>query len=237
MARILDILGQQLGEEDVQRISRQVGADEANIKTAIAAALPMIIGGLSRNTKDSSEGAQSLSTALERDHDGSLLGNLSSLLGGSGAGGAAGGLLGAAGALLGGGEDPQGKGATPRATDGDGILRHVFGEKRSAVERGVSRASGLDSGTVGKLLSMLAPVVMDAVGKAKKREQLDAGGVSRLLDEERAEIEREAPDAQQGNLLAFLDSNDDGRIEDDVAKLGAAAGGAFLVSRLFRGRG
>lgn len=84
---------------------------------------------------------------------------------------------------------------------------------------------------------MLAPVVMSALGKVKKQEHLNADGVSRLLDEERSKIEREAPDTQQGNLLGFLDTNDDGRIEDDVAKLGAAAGGAYLLSRLFRSGG
>ena len=237
MARLLDTLSRQLGEQDVQQLSSQIGADEANTKKAIAAALPMIIGGLSRNTHQSGEESQALAAALERDHDGSLLDNLSSLLGGSGGTGSAGGLLGAAGALLGGGGDGAGSATSGRALNGDGILQHVFGGKRSAVERGVSRASGLDSSTTGRLLGMLAPVVMSALGKVKKQENLDAEGVSKLLDEERAQIERETPDTQQGNLLGFLDTNDDGRIEDDVAKLGAAAGGAYLLSRLFRKSG
>ena len=237
MPRLLDTLSQRLGEQDVQRISSEIGADASNTKKAIAAALPMIIGGLSRNTHQSGEQSQSLAAALERDHDGSLLDNLSSLLGGSAGSGSAGGLLGAAGALLGGGGDSAGADATRRAMNGDGILQHVFGGKRSAVERGVSRASGLDSSSTGRLLGMLAPVVMSALGKVKKQENLDAEGVSKLLDEERAQIEREAPDTEEGNLLGFLDTNDDGRIEDDVAKIGAAAGGAYLLSRLFRRSG
>lgn len=235
MSGILDLLNQQLNGPAVQQMSSQLGADPESTQKALSAALPMLVGGLARNAQ-SSEGAQSLANALERDHDGSLLDGLAGLLGGAsgGSGGGLGALLGGAsggggggglGALLGG---LMGGGApASKTTDGDGILGHILGDKRGAVEQGVARSSGLDAGTVGKLLPMLAPLVMGALGRAKKQQNLDAGGLASMLNQERARVERDSPGMQEGGLLGMLDMDNDGDISDDVAKLGGMLGSFF----------
>ena len=233
MSGILDLLNQQLNGPAVRQMSSQLGADPESTQKALSAALPMLVGGLARNAQ-SSEGAQSLANALERDHDGSLLDGLAGLLGGAsgGSGGGLGALLGGAsggggglgdllGGLMGGGV-PAGK-----TTDGDGILGHILGDKRGAVEQGVARSSGLDAGTVGKLLPMLAPLVMGALGRAKKQQNLDAGGLASMLNQERARVERDTPGMQEGGLLGMLDMDNDGDVSDDVAKLGGMLGSFF----------
>ena len=232
MSGILDLLSQQLSGPAVQQMSSQLGADPESTQKALSAALPMLVGGLARNAQ-TPEGAQSLSNALDRDHDGSLLDGLAGMLGGaSGGGGELGALLGGAsggggglgdllGGLMGGGAPAS------KTTDGDGILGHILGNKRGAVEQGVARSSGLDAGTVGKLLPMLAPLVMGALGRAKKENNLDAGGLASMLNQERARVEHDTPGMKDGGLLGMLDMDNDGDITDDVAQLGGMLGSFF----------
>ena len=237
MPNLTDELRKSLDPQTISSLSRQIGANEEETRQAVGALVPMMIGGMSKNAQ-SDEGARSLDSALEQDHDGSLLDNLSAMLGGGssgGLGGLAGGLTGNSGgvggmlgSLLGGGS---------RATNGSGILDHILGGRQGPVQNGVSRATGLSTGSTGQLMQLLAPIVMSALGKVKRQQSLDSRGVSNLLDRERSTLEEEAPDTQQGGLLGLLDSNRDGKVnlEDDVAKVGAALGTAFLMSRGRRG--
>jgi hypothetical protein len=220
MSDLLGTLQQTLGPRTIADLGRQIGADSATTERAVGASLPLLIGGLARNTADP-QGAASLDRALERDHDGSVLDQLGSLLGGGAQGGGGlGGLLGgAAGSFLGG----QQGGA--KALDGAGILGHIFGGRRDRVETGVGRASGLDSRQVGQLLVLLAPLVMGALGKVKRNRQLDSDGLRSMLGEERREVESRVSTRGKGSLLDLLDRDDDGSGLDDVGELVAGQGG------------
>jgi hypothetical protein len=134
------------------------------------------------------EGAQALDTALANDHDGGILENLLGYLGGASSG------------------------------PGAGILGHIFGSKQSAVEQGISQQSGLDMATVGKLLIMLAPIVMGALGKAKRQQGLDAGGVAEVLENERQQQESGASPVI-GMLSQLLDRDHDGSAVDDIFRM------------------
>jgi hypothetical protein len=76
---ILDMLQQRLGGDAVNQISRQLGTDPSTAQTAIAAALPMLVGALARNAQDPDK-AGALANALGR-HDGSVLNDLGGYLG------------------------------------------------------------------------------------------------------------------------------------------------------------
>lgn len=230
MPTLLETLQKSLGPGTIGDLSRQIGADRGSTEKAIAAALPLLIGGLARNT-EKPQGAASLAAALDRDHDGSLLESFGSLLGGGGGTGGSdglGGLLSAAGSLLGGGGSGFGK-----ATDGAGILRHVLGDRRGTVESGVGKVSGLDLGQVAQLLALLAPLIMSALGKLKKRQGLDAGGLQGLLAGEREEVARRIPTKGKGSLLDLLDQDGDGSVLDDLADLAGKGGGGKLLGGLF----
>jgi hypothetical protein len=147
---LTDILNNALNSDTIEQISRQLGVDEATASGAIQAALPMLLGGLA-NSSASQSGATSLLTALDRDHDGSVLDDLSGFLG----------------------DYLSGRGA--------GILSHIFGAQEGAVERGVSNASGLDLSKVGPLLLMLAPIVMGALGRARHEQGMDVSELPREL--------------------------------------------------------
>jgi hypothetical protein len=76
---LLDMLQQRLGGDAVNQISKQLGTDPATTQTAIAAALPMIVGALARNAQDPGK-AGALANALGR-HDGSVLDDVAGYLG------------------------------------------------------------------------------------------------------------------------------------------------------------
>jgi hypothetical protein len=75
------MLQQRLGTDAVQQISRQLGTDHGTTESAVAAALPMLVGALAHNAQDPNQ-AGALANALNRDHDGSILNDVAGYLGG-----------------------------------------------------------------------------------------------------------------------------------------------------------
>lgn len=245
---ILNQLQSQLRGPALDGLARQIGAGRGETEKAVGAALPLLVGALARNANRSPEAAGSLARAIERDHDPSLLDQLGGLLGGASggtSGGGGGGLAGLAGSLLGGGASGgrsgggladlagallgggPGSGGS-KALDGAGILRHVLGDRRGAVEGGVGRASGLRGEQVGQLLMLLAPLVMSALAKLKQQRGLDGRGLADALGREREEIEERAPGVSRGGLLDLLDRDGDGQVGDEIASIGQSLAKAFF---------
>src|SRR6476620_296222 len=181
---LLDMLQQRLGTDAVQQISRQLGTDHGTTESAIAAALPMLVGALAHNAQDPSQ-AGALANALNRDHDGSILDDVAGYLGGGATG------------------------------DGSSILGHIFGGQRQSVETGLGHVAGLDPAKAGILRSMLAPLVMGALGKAQRDGKLDPGGLAGMLGAEHQQATDAAPGVM-GMLSTFLDRNHDGSVIDDI---------------------
>lgn len=188
MSSLFEQLSGQLSGPALEALSQQLGADSGTTSAAVSAALPMLIGALDRNTNDP-QGAESLQSALSRDHDGSILNNLTGFLGSS----------------------DNGSGAA--------ILGHIFGQKQSNVEQGVSKMSGLSESLVPMLLQNLAPVVMGYLGKAQREQGLDSGGLSSMLTQE-----REAVQSRGGStgstavdlVTRLMDQDGDGSMLDDL---------------------
>ncbi len=161
---LLDLIQQQLGPQQVQQISQQVGADPAQTEQAVHAALPMMLGGMAAGAREP-QGASAL---------GGLLG---------GGGGGLGGLLGGLGGMLGGGAAAggMGGGGGGGGMDMGGILGSILGRSQPAVQDGVQQASGLNSDQTRKLLMILAPIVLAAIMKSRQNRTADgaaaAGGM------------------------------------------------------------
>ena len=109
---------------------------------------------------------------------------------------------------------------------GGAILGHIFGGKRGAVEQGVGTASGLNAQQVSQLLMMLAPIVMGVLGRAKQQSNLDASTLPNVLQQSTQKMQQESP--ALGGLASILDSNHDGNIADDVARIGTSVLGGFF---------
>jgi hypothetical protein len=67
------------------------------------------------------------------------------------------------------------------SSSGQGILGHVFGNKLGAVQNGLGQATGLDASSAGNLLTMLAPIVMGALGRTNRQGGLDVSSLGGLL--------------------------------------------------------
>lgn len=200
MSSLLEQLAGQLSGGQLDQIASQLGADRGATEKAVSGALPMLLGGLARNA-GSSSGLASLAGALDRDHDGSILDDLGGFLGNSGV----------------------------QQRHGGGILGHVLGNRQSNVTNAISRNSGLDGATVQKLLMMLAPLVMAQLGKAKRSNGLDAGGLGSLLSQEQTRMTQGRPEL--GMLGSLLDQDGDGDVFDDVAKAGTGLLGSLFGRR------
>lgn len=225
-----ELLGQLQGAPAGQ-IAQQLGTDPGTAQNAIAAALPMIVGALGRNTQ-SSDGAGALFGALQRDHMGDnsldLGGLLGGLLGGGASAGAAGGLGGLGGllgGLLGGGSASATSASAAPASpqlDGGGILGHIFGGAQPRAQDGLGQATGLNGGQAGQLLKILAPIVMAYLAKQVAARNMDAGGLGDMLGQQRAQVQQQG--GLGGGLLnAVLDQDGDGKVDlGDLVRLGGS---------------
>ncbi len=201
MNSILDLLAQNLGGAQMGQLAQAIGADQSTTQRAVGAALPAILSAMRQNTA-SPGGAEQLLGALQRDHDGSLLDNLGALLGGQ---------------------------AQGRAADGGGILGHILGGRQPELEQGVAQASGLDLSQVARLLPLLAPIVMAALGRAQRQSDAGPDVLSQMLGQEAQVARQAAPDGLLGHLSGFLDKDGDGDIKDDLmAQAGRAAFGKLF---------
>ncbi len=187
---LMDLVNQQLTGPRLTQMSRQLGISEQQTREALPAALAALTGAMAQNASQP-HGAQQLSNALAKDHDGSLLDSLDDFLGGGGAG------------------------ANPGL--GASILGHIFGNRRDLVQGNLGRATGLDPQIMARLLSLLAPIVLAYLGRRQRQHQLDPGGLGSVLGQERQRIEQN-PQARHG-LGALLDRDGDGQIMDDLANL------------------
>lgn len=108
----------------------------------------------------------------------------------------------------------------PDLSDGAGILNHLFGNQTENVAKAVSKSSGLDSNGSIKMLQILAPLVLGALGKQKKDNNLDASGLDALTSMLALNLgSNEQTSGIMGLVTNLLDSNKDGAIVDDLLGL------------------
>jgi len=109
---------------------------------------------------------------------------------------------------------------------GSAILAHIVGSLRAPVEEGVGRASGLNTQQVGQLLAILAPLVMGVLGRMKRLQGVGAEQLPVVLGQ--ANLDMAMQSAAVGDLSRILDSDHDGHIADEVARIGSAVLGGML---------
>jgi hypothetical protein len=168
----------QLGGGGVNEIARSVGLDSSRVTNVLSGAVPAIMAGLTRNSA-SSEGAAGLSSALDRDHDGSIIDDVMDFLSGGG-----------------------------NLAEGAGILGHVLGSRQSNVESAISSSSGVDLASVGKIMAMVAPLIMGARCKAKRQQGFDAADLAAAFGQHERMARRAAPQAIK-MFSKMLDSDGD----------------------------
>lgn len=199
-ASLTEELLSQLQGAPLQQIAEQLGTNPSQAQSAVAAALPMLLGALGRNAAQL-QGAADLFGALQRDHVGRAAG-----------GGGLGDLL---GSVLGG----MGGGGVGASADGASILGHIFGGNQQRAEAGLGQATGLGA-NAGQLLQILAPIVMAFLAQRTQAGGMDAGSLGAVLGREHAQVRQQG--GVGGDLLgSLLDQDGDGQVGlGDLIKLG-----------------
>lgn len=152
MASILDFLDSEEGKKFVSRSSKEVEENPEKVRSALAMALPMMLGAMKKNSR-TDDGAENLNNALEnKKHDGSILSSMSENFNG--------------GKLI---------------SEGSGIMNHIFGGKQNKIEQAIGSSAAMDPNKVSQLLKMAAPVILGILGSQKRKDQVGKKGISNLL--------------------------------------------------------
>ncbi len=192
---LLDLLQGQMSDQLLDVLAKKVGGNvqKEQVQVAAQGALSTLLGGLAKNA-ESPKGANGLISALDLDHDGNVLDDALEFLMG------------------------KKKPANPRTVNGAGILKHILGGKQSNVVDLLSKSSGMDSNAIGKLLPVLAPIVMGALGKARSQGVINTRNVADVLSRQ---VRSEKNNSIQMEIAKrFLDKDGDGSILDDLASFG-----------------
>jgi hypothetical protein len=198
MNNLLEMVQSQMSDDVLENLGKNIlgGANKETTQAATNGVLSFLTTALSKNASKP-EGANALVSALDRDHDGSVLDDVFGLLGGA--------------------LSPK-KTQSANMFNGAGILKHVLGGQQNVVYDMVGRMTGLDKSNIAKLAIALAPMVMGALGKARRQNNLSVKDVSGLL---RGSVESEQKKNKSMSVLEkFLDSDGDGSIMDDLAGIG-----------------
>lgn len=205
-------LTQLLGGDTLNDLAAGIGAEPQQAQSGLAAALPLLLGALNRNTNDA-QGAEALDRALESDHDGSLLDHLSGFL------------------RQRPGQEAEAPGVPARAVNGNGILNHVFGGQLGAIEQAIGGASGMNQDQSHALMMKLAPIVLAMLGRSKRQDGLDATGLSGVLGQVFGQAQTQAPSGIGGVLGTLLDGQQGGGMQQEMLRQGAGA-----LGRMFGGK-
>jgi hypothetical protein len=186
---IMQLLQGQMTDDVINQLSQETGASPEQAQTAASGIFSTLLGGLAKNAQ-TPQGASGILSALDRDHDGSVLNDVMGLLSGSAQ-------------------------ANPSALNGAGILQHVLGGQQQGAAQMISQASGMDKGGVMNMMMKLAPIVMGTLGQARQQQGFDASGLAGLLGGAVKQQQSSNPLMQMATR--FLDKDGDGSVMDDLA--------------------
>lgn len=159
---IVDILKSQIGGQIAGQFGKQFGENEQAVKTGVEAMIPTVLGGLLKQVS-SPGGAQKLDKTLgEGGYDGSLLDNLTGMF--------------------------SGGGAESTTKKGGELVSMLFGDKAAMLGPIFAKLTGMKSGSVMSMLTMVAPIVMSFLGKQKQTMGLDANGLAGLITSQKDSI-------------------------------------------------
>ncbi|MFZ1749809.1 MAG: DUF937 domain-containing protein [Saprospiraceae bacterium] len=193
---ITDLLQGPMKDIIIQQVGSQLGlGDSAQANSAVDGVFGTLLNAISKNAS-TPEGADSLMSALDRDHDGSILNDL--------------------GGFLSGAVSPQ----NPNTANGAGILKHILGGQQEDAAANISKESGIDTAKIMQMMATLAPVVLGMLGKAKAQPQVQqqGGGLLDFITGATQKVNQQP--ANQSIFSKLLDKDGDGSMIDDIAAMG-----------------
>lgn len=153
---ILEQVTSHFSNEIIEKLGKVIGTDSSAVKTALATALPALLGGVA-SKGGTSHGASEILEMITK--------------GGFGAG-----TLTSLSQTLAGGDSTQ-----YLLASGAALLKKIFGDKTEAVIEGVATTGGMGKSASSSLLGLALPVVLGVLGKEAKDSRLDGTGLMGLL--------------------------------------------------------
>lgn len=237
---LIDAVMNELTQDHVDAVARQLGVSPTQAQNAIEQALPLLVGAMAK-THATGPGAQTLHGVLDSHAGLDVGGILASVLGAGGGAQQGGGLDEVLGSVLGGRGGARGDGGLGDVLGsvlgggnvgggglGSEVLGQIFGGRQNQANRGLGQTTGLGTQNAAQLLAMLAPIVMAVMARMRQQQGLGHGDVGRILG---GDVQR----SQQGGGLvgglmgAVLDRDGDGDV--DLSDVMAAGGGLIGAMR------
>jgi outer membrane protein OmpA-like peptidoglycan-associated protein len=154
---ILGLLQNQLNDNLLTKISGLLGENKSGVTAAVGSALPSILLGLMQKGSEPNGAASLIKMIQDGKHDGGILDNLGSVLGG-------------------------GSATTDFVSSGKNLFGSLFGGKAGGITDIIASVSGISKNAVASLLGILAPIVMGFLGKTLKAQgSLNPAGLTSLL--------------------------------------------------------
>ncbi len=204
MSNLMNEFNRHLTDDVVIQLTRQVGAQDPNqVKSASLVIGELLMDAISNQAGDQQSGG-GLMGALERDHDGGILGNLVEVLAG------------------------KKQVNNNKTMNGEGIVTHLLGKQQLEAAQVISQHTGLHIFKSGVLMQLIAPIVMGIVGQKRQSNGLDLGGLAEILlgggqrQQNQPTQQRQQPRRGGGGGLfgKLLDRDGDGSAMDDLLDIG-----------------
>lgn len=173
---IVSMALQYLAPSLIGKLASGIGLPPAIADKLVKVAVPVILGALAGKTA-SPAGARSLFDVLAKQDTG-MLGRLSNVLG-----------------------SPQQKTVAEQGTN---VLGSLLGQQGlGALVGALTKFGGVGQSSAGGLVGMLAPIVLGTLGQQQKSAGLDAGGIAKLLSDQKSNIAAAIP----SDLSKLLDGS------------------------------
>jgi len=198
MTNLMNEVARHLNDDVIIQLSNQIGAQDPNqVKKASQGISELLLNAIQRNANNQERGG-GLFGAIEKDHDGGILGDLMNVITG---------------------KKQVGNQST---MNGSGIVNHLLGKQQLEAAQMISQFSGLDLFKSGVLMQLIAPVIMGVVGQKQKSNGLDLGGLAKILMGGGGQQQQQQQQKQPGGGIfgKLLDMDGDGSMMDDLLNIG-----------------
>jgi OmpA-OmpF porin, OOP family len=175
---LLALLKDNLTPEMISKAANLVGEDHASTATAMSGILPAVLGSVVGKASTADGASSVMSMITGGGHDGGMLDNLGSMLGG-------------------------GTSTDSMLSGGSGILSSLLGDKVGGIASLIGNFAGIKSGSASSLMSMAAPMIMGLIGKQVSSNGLNASGLMSMLAGQKDNIAAAMP-AGLGDKLGGL---------------------------------
>ena len=156
-----------------------IGEKEDKVKIAIEGLIPTFVGGLMKRATNETGATTLMNMVKKGNHDGTIIEQLDSLL-------------------------KNKESFTSFTEKGNNVVSLLLPDKKSSIATMISQFAGVRNSSAMALLAMVAPLVMDKLGKLVHTQGLDKIGLANTLLEQKSYLLDETPESLQPKMIDVL---------------------------------